>query len=91
VVWQPWDANSAVGILKPITSVEEALAAIETIVSQGEGVAKLNPKDISDKTYAHFFKFEEIYCGHHLKEIGNHTYGYSGSRIFFDSVGVAPM
>lgn len=91
VKWRLWDANSFIGNLSAITDKDSAIAAIDTIVSQGEGADTLNPKDISEKTYAHFFKFEEIYCGRHIKQVSNSTYSYSGPQIFFNPGGIAPM
>ena len=91
VKWKHWDPNSIVGTLSAITDKQSAIAAINTIVSQGEGTGLLNPMDISDKTYAHFFQFEEIYCGRHIKQVSNNTYSYSGHPIFFDPMGIAPM
>lgn len=91
VKWRHWDPNSIVGILSAITDKDSAIAAINTIVSQGEGAGLLNPMDIAGKTYAHFFKFEEIYCGRHIMQVSNNTYSYSGHPIFFDPMGVAPM
>lgn len=39
VKWQHWDPNSIVGTLSAITDKDSTIAAIETIVSQGEGQA----------------------------------------------------
>ena len=91
VKWQHWDPNSIIGTLSAITDKDSAIAAIDTIVSQGEGAGLLNPMDIEGRTYAHFFKFEEIYCGRHIKQVSDNEYSYSGYPIFFDPMGVAPM
>ena len=91
VKWQHWDEESIIGSLSAITNKASAIAAIDTIVSQGEGSGLLDPMDIEDKTYAHFFKFEEIYCQHHLKRVSEHQYSYSGHPIEFNPLGVAPM
>ena len=49
VKWRLWDANSFIGNLSAITDKDSAIAAIDTIVSQGEGAGSLRPKDISEK------------------------------------------
>ena len=91
VKWKHWDPNSYIGTLSAITDKDSAITAIKTIVSQGEGASMLNHKDIQEKTYAHFYQFEEIFCGRHIEQVGKYRYTYSGPPIFFDPMGVAPM
>lgn len=91
VQWKYWGSTSRVGDLIPILNTESAIEAINTIVSQGEGATELNPKDIEDKTLAHFFRFEEIYCENRLKKINETSYAYSGYPIPFNELGVAQM
>lgn len=49
-----------------VSSFESAQAVLEKIIAQGEGLQirqdQIDPKD-GDKTYAHYFKFGEIYYG----------------------------
>jgi hypothetical protein len=91
VKWEPWGSTSIVGDLITISNTADAVDAINTIVSQGEGSSVLNPKDIDDSTLAHFFRFEEIFCGRHIRKINATTYSYSGLPITYNRNGVAQM
>jgi hypothetical protein len=61
-----WTTDN-VGELIQVIDKKTAIDAINTIVSQGEGASNLSPMDIEREFYAHFFKFEEIYCGRHIE------------------------
>ena len=89
VQW-PWN-DERVGVVYPITDSLSAVNAITAIISEGEGANLLDPTDITNNTLAHFFKFEEIVCQKHLKQISNDNYSYSGNPIPFNSKGVWPM
>jgi hypothetical protein len=72
----------------PITGVASALAAIETIVEQGEGTTK-EPLD-GEGELAHYYRFAEISRGRLL--VANPSpppaYAYAGDAIPFDPSGV---
>lgn len=63
-----------------VSSFESAKAVLEKIVAQGEGLQiardQIDPKD-GDKTYAHYFKFGEIYHGKLLVPDKNDRSGWS--------------
>lgn len=87
VVWPFAVRNDVV----KVNSKDSAIEAIEFIVSQGEGSNPLDPYAIESGQLAHFFQFEEIVCGKHLKNIDNDSYSYSGCPIPFNPEGVWPM
>ena len=89
VEW-PWDSGD-VGTVNKVTDVKSAKEAISLIISQGEGADLLTPEDIENNSIAHFFKFEEIVCRRHLKEISDDEYSYSGAHIDFIEQGIWPM
>jgi hypothetical protein len=70
---------------KYITDKISALAAIDVIISQGEGASPSDPYyDGNHEHYAHFFQFEEMFCGRELMPYDNYThYSYNGSSIYF--------
>jgi hypothetical protein len=72
----------------PITGVASAVAAIETIVEQGEGTTT-EPFD-AEGELAHYYRFAEINRGRSL--VANPTpppdYAYAGAAIPFDPAGV---
>ena len=92
VKW-PWEYNSSTfGYLVPVTNVSSAREAIKMIIDQGEGAGILSPdQKIGEGELAHFYKFEEIVCGRHLKKIDSFFYNYSGDPIPFNLSGVWPM
>ncbi len=90
VQW-PWNADEDVGIVYVITDALTAKNAIDAIISQGEGANPLDPTDIENNTFAHFFQFEEIVCQNHLKKVDEDTYSYTGAPIPFNEDGVWPM
>lgn len=80
---------SGMGKLYVITSLEDALNAIDEIMDQGEGTKSTNPYD-GQGELAHYYKFAEIVNGHHIVSNGE-TYTYTGTAIPFDPAGVYPM
>ena len=92
VKW-PWEYNSSsFGYLVPVTNVSSAREAIKMIIDQGEGAGILSPdQNFGEGELAHFYKFEEIVCGRHLKKINPIFYSYSGDPIPFNPRGVWPM
>ena len=75
----------------PVQDAESAIAAINCIVSEGEGAGLLDPDDIRNHILAHFFKFEEIVCQRKLQLAGERFYAYTGEDIAFQEKGVWPM
>ena len=80
------------GIVK-VTNVSTADAGLTMIISQGEGADLLDPRDISNRSYAHFYKFEEIVCGNRIEKskVNESEYAYSGAPIPFEENGVWNM
>lgn len=75
-----------------MNSIQTAQQGLDIIVEQGEGAGLITPKQASDKTYPHFYKFEEIVCQRRLeKQEGKNTYSYTGDPIPFNDNGVWPM
>jgi hypothetical protein len=87
---------SAVEVI-PVTGVESAQAAIETIIEQGEGTAT-SPVDPDGRPgdLAHYFRFAEIVYGHQLVPNPNagpdtpydERWSYTGPEIPCDETGV---
>lgn len=83
--------------LVAITGLDSALAAIETIVEQGEGTTQTPTDDQGE--LAHYYRFAEIYNGRLL--VANpaappdappdERYHYAGAPIPFDAGGVRPL
>ena len=90
VQW-PWVPSDATGGLILVNGTQTALEGMEMIVTQGEGSGLLSPKQIGDKTYAHFYKFEEIVCKRRLEMLNETHYSYSGSPIPHDPRGMWRM
>ncbi|MET3131337.1 rubrerythrin [Oxalobacteraceae bacterium GrIS 1.11] len=76
-----------------ITDADTACAAIDVIITQGEGTST-NPFEGSGdgKTFdpAHYYKFEEIYEGRKIIPLPA-PYSYGGAPIPFDPAGVYPI
>lgn len=82
--WRPPVANIAV------TDVNSAVAAIDTIVEQGEGTTK-SPLGSGDEL-AHYYRYSEIVHGRTLiAQPGEPGYAYGGSVIAFEPGGVWPV
>jgi hypothetical protein len=75
-------ANNAV---TPITSLEEALCAIEHIKEQGEGTPHSPDAPDFGHELAHYYKFKQIDVGRLYQQVGN-TWELSGSFIDFPAV-----
>lgn len=80
---------SGPGKLIVITSLADALAAIDEIKDQGEGSSAANPDDQDDEL-AHYYKFAEIVAGKQLVKT-EQGFAYTGPVIPFDPNGVWPM
>jgi len=76
----------------PVLNLQDALNAIETIKSQGEGTGN-TPLQSAGGEPAHYYAFMGILKGAELKE--DHTvkegFSYSGREIKFDPKGVLPL
>ncbi|MBC9932762.1 ferritin-like domain-containing protein [Chitinophaga qingshengii] len=77
------------GRLFAITSLEDALNAIEQIKEQGEGASPQNPGN-GEGDLSHYYKFAEIVAGARLRPDGT-GFSYTGAKIPFDQDGVWPM
>ncbi len=83
--------------LVAITGLDSALAAIETIVEQGEGTTQ-SPTD-EEGELAHYYRFAEIYNGRLLvpnpaappDAPADERFQYAGDEIPFDADGVRPL
>jgi len=64
--------------LFPITNITDALAAIDTIKTQGEGSNRSPDED--DNELAHYYKFGEIYYGARLNKNGK-EWQYNGKKV----------
>lgn len=74
--------------LFPITNVEQAVKALEVVVTEGEGTSTDPFQSPGDP--AHYYKFGEIYYGKKIIKT-NTGYAYGGAPIPFDESGVYPM
>ncbi len=77
---------------KGVYDLDTALAAIDLIISQGEG-SSVSPLD-SDHKLAHYYRYSEIFYGRRL--IPNPTgctppWVFEGARIRFNPAGVQPV
>jgi rubrerythrin len=83
--------------LVAITDLSGALAAIETIVEQGEGTTRKPTDDQGE--LAHYYRFAEIFHGHRLVPVPGvapdappeQQYAYDGPPIPFDAAGVRSL
>lgn len=87
----PWVPSDVTGNVVLVNSTKTALEGVEMIVTQGEGSGLLNPNQIGNKSYAHFYKFEEIVCKHRLQRVNETHYSYSGPLIPHDPRGMWKM
>lgn len=74
--------------LFPITNAEQAVKALEVVVTEGEGTSTDPFQSPGDP--AHYYKFGEIYYGKRIIKT-NTGYAYGGAPIPFDETGVFPM
>ncbi len=75
--------------LFPITTLDDAVRALELIVKQGEGTS-LSPLD-PEGEYAHYYSFAEIYYGRRLVKdptVVPEGYSYSGEPIPLEPDGI---
>ena len=78
------------GTLVEVNSIESVKKGLKIIVEQGEGAGLIREEQVMDRTFPHFYKFEEIVCQKRLKKVNN-AYSYTGSDIPFNENGVWPM
>ena len=91
VEW-PWETTATIGTLYRVSDLESAISGLEQITEQGEGASDNDPVDESTKQYAHFFRYEEIFCENELQKIPNGTgYAYTGPLIPYYPKGVVNM
>lgn len=73
-----------------VIDLETADLVIDTIISEGEGAKvgsdPINPKGGLNNSYAHYFKFAEIYYGHELvpDKANPSGWSYSGAEVPLD-------
>ena len=77
--------------LYKVTDVTSAKKAIKMIVQQGEGASPQDPTYLKSNELAHFYRFGELACMHHMISEREHEYGYQGRPIQFIPEGVWPM
>jgi hypothetical protein len=76
-------------VLKPITTLDEALTAIEHIKEQGEGTPSTPDAPLFGGELAHYYKFKQIQVGRLFAQVADGSWTLSGS--FFDFPEVWPM
>ncbi len=67
------DANARwveVPFAKKLQNVADAIATIDRIRSEGEGLEDLPEEPLADHGYAHYYLFKEIYVGRRLIKVG---------------------
>jgi hypothetical protein len=70
----------------PITSIAEAVAAIQRIKAEGEGTAQSPDQPTVDgKQFAHYYVFKQIHEGKQLIQVGN-KWQFTGPPIHFPAV-----
>jgi rubrerythrin len=73
-----------------VRSVEDARAAIDLIIAQGEGTTR-SPEAPGGKELAHYYRFEEISKGLTLSRVdAPGSYAFAPPAIPFDATGVWP-
>ena len=88
----PWPMYDKSSNLYKVDSMKTAKKAIRMIVEQGEGSKQMDPTYLKTDKLAHFFKFEELACKHHLQTFHEHdSYSFEGDEIEFVPEGVWPM
>jgi Ferritin-like len=83
-------ARQVKGIVKPVLTLADALAAIDLIVEQGEGTTT---SPLAGPELAHYYRFAEIFHGRTLvpDDTVDEKFSYSGQPIPFDAAGVFPI
>jgi rubrerythrin len=76
-------------VLKPITTLKEALDAIEHIKEQGEGTPSSPDAPMFGHELAHYYKFKQIQVGRNFAQQADKSWTLSGD--FFDFPSVYPM
>jgi hypothetical protein len=76
-------------VVKPITTLNEALGAIEHIKEQGEGTPSTPDAPMFGHELAHYYKFKQIQVGRHFVQQADKSWTLSGE--FFDFPSVHPM
>ena len=90
----PWTAHEDGIKLVTVSSIEEAIDAINVIIEEGEGTEQKDPTYLKSSDLAHFFKFEMLACKHHLRILHDHEqyfYDLRGAEIEFTPEGIWPM
>ena len=70
-----------------VTDTNSALHAVTKVMS----VHSFNATELISKKSKPYYRLEEIVCEHHLEQMDEHHYAYSGAHIPFDPLGVWPM
>ncbi|MFF0342674.1 ferritin-like protein [Kribbella sp. NPDC004875] len=86
------------GVLRPVTDLGSALAALEEIVEQGEGTSRGEVWDGDHDIFhpdrdevAHYYRFEELKLGRRYQRGDTPQSGPTGEPVTFDPTGVSPM
>ncbi|MGW7683226.1 ferritin-like domain-containing protein [Kribbella sp. NPDC054772] len=86
------------GVLRPVTGLASALAALEEIVEQGEGTSRGEVWDGDHDIFhpdrdevAHYYRFEELKLGRRYQRGDTPESGPGGEPVTFDPTGVSPM
>lgn len=87
----PWKIHDVGSKLWKVSNIKEAKKAIQMIIEQGEGSTQEDPTYQGTQQLAHFFKFEQLACKHHIQSTPEHSYKFKGAEIEFVSEGVWPM
>jgi hypothetical protein len=83
----PWNATESMETVIVVTNADSALHAIRKIMS----IHSFNSTVLASNNLNSYYKLEEIVCEHHLEQLDQHYYAYSGAAIPFDELGVWPM
>ncbi|WP_082222230.1 ferritin-like domain-containing protein [Mesorhizobium loti] len=76
-------------VLKPITTLQEGLYAIEHIKEQGEGTPSTPDAPTFGNELAHYYKFKQIEVGRNFAQMADKSWTLTGD--FFDFPSVYPM
>ena len=77
--------HSKTNVVEPITTLDEALSAIERIKEQGEGTPSTPDAPLFGHELAHYYKFKQIQVGRNYVQVDN-CWTLSGDFFDFPSV-----
>ncbi|MFF0267541.1 ferritin-like protein [Kribbella sp. NPDC004536] len=86
------------GLVRPVTGLDSALAALDEIVEQGEGSARGEVWDGDHDIFhpdrdevAHYYRFKELELGRRYQRGDTPQSGPTGEPVTLDLTGVSPM